>query len=167
MGFAYAVGASSCLGLTQPMCHDLGKFFQGDQAIDLYGITSSEAGSRGRRRGARGSGIVVLELHARPQKRTLVFGAQTLTPRSVPVSIFETPPLEINLLRKASSLLRNVSRASANPVTPRLCLELPNLLGRECFSSVSSPESLVRGSGGAFVPPEPVPHQMEVHLRTG
>lgn len=80
-------------------------------------------------------------------------GPKTLTPRSVPVSIFETPPLEINLLRKASSLLRNVSRASVNPVAARL----PNLWV-ESASPLSPVLNLKFGALGELsIPQNPSP----------
>ena len=82
-------------------------------------------------------------------------GQKTLTPRSVPVSIFETPPLEINLLRKASSLLRNESRASASI---RFGLSAPNLWSRAFL--LSSPVSYLfkfGALGELSIPQNPSP----------
>ncbi len=47
-----------------------------------------------------------------------------------------------------------------NPVAPRLCPELPNLSVESASPLSPVLNLLVRGSGGAFDPPEPVPHQI-------
>jgi len=71
-------------------------------------------------------------------------------PVTFPVVNIETPPLEINLQRKASSLLRNVNRAS---VAIGDCGSSEN--GRDYSLAQSS--VLVRDSWGTCVPQDPSP----------